>query len=154
MNKEDKVHFDTNWYELWMKQSKEFFESADKNLKEIFGKHSIANPEEHLKQVEQWLETLKKQWESSQLTKEQKAYQEYWKMMAKMYSDASDMMLQEWIKRSHHDNAIKNIRELYELWIQCCHSVYQKSLQSNAYQEAYGDFMNAAIKFWKDMITK
>ena len=41
MIKENKIEFDTNWYELWMKQSKEFYESAEKNLKDMFNKINI-----------------------------------------------------------------------------------------------------------------
>lgn len=146
MNKENKFSFDTNWYELWMKQSKEFFSTAQESW--------FKNPQEHLRQIEQWMDTLKNQWEHSQLTKEQKAYQEYWNMMTKMCTEASDMMLKEWVKRAHDDNSIKTIRELYELWLECCHTVYQKSLQSKAYQEAYGEWMNAATKFWKETLPK
>lgn len=141
MSTENKYQFDTNWYELWMKQSKEFFESAQKSW--------FTNPQDHLKQIQSWLDTFKKQWEFAQLTEEQKKYQEYWKMMANMCTEASEMMTKEWIKRSHEENPVKDIRELYELWVDCCQNVYQKSLQSNAYQDTYNEFMNAAIKFWK-----
>jgi hypothetical protein len=146
MSKENKFGFDTNWYEMWMKQSKDFFSTAQENW--------FKNPQDHLKQIEQWMDTLKNQWEYSQLTKEQKAYQEYWIMMTKMCNEASDLMLKEWIKRSHDNNPIKSIRELYELWLECCHEVYQKSLQSKTYQDAYAEFMNAAAKFWKSAIPK
>ena len=147
-------HFNTNWFELWMKQSKEFFESADKNLKNVFDKDSIGKPEEHLKQINEWLETLKKQWEFTQLTAEQKAYQTYWKMMSDMCKEASDKMVEQWIKRSHDKDPIKNVQELYELWLSCCHDVYQKWLKSKAYQDVYTEFMNAALKFWKDSVPK
>lgn len=151
MNKEgqDKSDFYTNWYELWMKQSQDFFSSAEKNLKGMFEDQSFKNPEAHLKQINEWLETLKTQWEFSQLTDDQKAQQMYWKMMAKMCSDAADRMVSEWIKRSKTDNPIQSIRELYELWLACCQEVYQKALQTKNFQEAYADFMNAAFKFWQ-----
>lgn len=151
-DKSKNMNFDTNWYDLWMKQSKEFFETADKNLQGVFGKGSSANPEDHLKQIQQWLDVWKNQWQFTQLNEQQKAFENYWKTMAKMCSDASDMMVAEWIKRSHEHNPIKNTRELYELWLSCCHEIYQKSTHSQAYQDTYGEFMNAALKFWKSAI--
>lgn len=150
------AHFDfnTNWYDLWMKQSKDFFTSADDNLKDMFSKGTYANPQDHLEQINEWLEKLKHQWEFTQLTEEQKVYQTYWKTMSKMCSDASDMMVEQWIKRSQEKNPIKTVHELYELWLNCCHEIYQKSVKSKAYQDAYGEFMNAAFKFWKSAMPK
>lgn len=144
----------TNWYELWMKQSKEFFETADKNLKDLFGKNTSASPEDQLKQMQKWLEMWKGQWQCSPLTTQQKAFENYWKSMTKLCNDASEMMIKEWIKRSQDQNPIKNTRELYELWLSCCHDVYQKSTHSKDYQEAYGDFMNAALKFWQSTVPQ
>lgn len=150
MSKENKMHFDADWYELWTKQSREFYESAESNLKEIFGEAALGNPENHLKQIQKWLDSLKDQWQFNQLTNDQKIYQDYWKMMAKMCNEASDMMMKEWVKRSREDHPIKTIRELYELWLNCCHEVYKKSLTSNAFQETYGELMNASLKFWQE----
>jgi hypothetical protein len=148
------LKFDTDWYELWMKQTKDFFETADKNLKDMFTKGSPADPSNHLKQIDEWLEALKAQWEKTPLTTDQKAYQDYWKMMSKMSSDAGDLMLAQWIKRTQDQNPVTSVRELYDLWLNSCHQVYQKSLQSKAYQDVYGEFMNAALKFWKSAIPK
>lgn len=154
MSKGEKFDFNIGWYELWMKQSKEFFETADKNLKDMFSKGTPVNPEEHMKQIRQWLDSLKNQWEFIQLSDDQKAMQTYWKNMTKMCLDASDKMLEEWIKRSREKDPVKSVRELYEIWLNCCHEVYQKSLQSKTYQDAYGEFMNAAFKFWKAGMPK
>lgn len=151
MAKDNEFDFNTNWYELWMKQSKNFFETANENLKDMFEKSKYVNPEDHLKQINQWLEMLKNQWQFIQFTEEQKRYQSQW---MEMCSDASDLMLKQWIKRAQEDNPVKNIRELYELWLNCCHEIYQKLLQSKAYQEPYGEFMNAAMKFWKLSMPK
>lgn len=143
-----------NWYEIWMNQSKAFFETADQNLKGIFSDTTFSNPEEHLKQIHQWLENLKQQWEFSQLPDEQKAYHLFWQMLTNMFNEASDLMLKQWIKRTEENNPIKNIRELYELWLDCCHEIYQRSLRTKAYQDTYGEFMNSAFKFWQSALSK
>jgi hypothetical protein len=154
MYKDEKAEFKTNWYDLWMKQSKEFFDTADKNLKDLFNKSTFPNPEDHLKQIQKWLDALKTQWQFTQLTDQQKMYENYWKMMSKMCSDASDMLVGQWIKRNREQDPIKNTRELYELWLNCCQEVYEKAMHSAAYQKAYGDFMNAALKYWKSAMPK
>ncbi len=154
MVKEKKPGLNTEWYDLWMKQSKEFFDSANKNLQDMFEPGAFAKPEDHLKQINQWLETLKNQWKFTQFSEQQKAYENYWKMMSKMCNDASDMMLDKWMERSREDKPIKNIRELYELWLNCCQEIYKKSMVSKDFQEAYGEFMNAALHFWKSTMPK
>lgn len=154
MKKSHESRFNTNWYELWMQQSKDFFELSEKYLKEIQDQKGFINPEENLKQINKWLETLKEQWQFTELTEEQRVYQMYFSMMAKMYNDATELLLEEWIKRSRADNPIKNFRELYELWLHCCHEIYQKTINSKAYQDAYGKFMNAAISFWQSTLPK
>lgn len=154
MDKEKTFDFSTNWYEVWMKQSKQFFETADKNLKGMFEKGSSVNPEDHLKQIQQWLDNLKAQWQFTQLTEQQRKYENYWKMMIHMCNEASELMLQEWIKRAHEPNPVKNIHDLYELWLNCCQKVYEKSMHTPHHQDFYGDYMNAVIQFWKSSIPK
>lgn len=134
------------WYTLWINQSKQFFESAEQNLKEMFKEGSTFKPEEHLKQVDAWLEKLKQQWKYNQLSEEQKAHQAYWATFANMYTQATDLMLEQWKKRSQ-DNPIKSTRELYDLWLNCCSEVYQKSQQTQAFDE----FRKAAVKFWDNL---
>jgi len=154
MGKETKFDFNTNWYELWTQQSKEFFESAEKNLKGLFTQEAKINPEEHIEQINKWLETLKKHWQFTALNEQQKIHENYWKIMAKMCSDASDMMVKQWIQRGKENHPIENIRELYELWLNCCNEIYTKAMHSKSYQEAYGEFMNAAMHFWKSAQPK
>ena len=149
-----KFDFDTNWYELWMKQSKEFYDSAEKNLKDIFSPGISTNPEDHMKLINQWLNLLKSQWQMEQFSEQQKALETYWKMMLKMNIDASDMMVQQWRQRSKDNNPINNIHELYNLWLNCCHEVYKNAMHSKPYQDTDGEFMNAAIHFWKSALSK
>lgn len=144
----------TYWYDLWMKQSKEFFDSTDKHLKGLFDNHAAVNPEEHLKQIHAWLETLKNQWQFLKLTEEQSAYEKYVNSISVMCIDASNLMVQKWIQRYKDNRPIKTSRELYELWLDCCHEVYESAIRVKSYQEIYGDFMNAAIQYWKVTLPK
>lgn len=139
----------TDWYNVWLKQSRTFYESANQHLQGMFDKNTEVNPEEHTKKIQVWLESLKKQSDFSQLTDNQKIFIDYWQGVAKTYNEACDMLLQEWIKRSKENDPVKNIKELYEMWLNCCQAIYQQSLQNQSYQNAYGEFMNAAMTFWK-----
>lgn len=153
MSKESKQDFNTDWYKIWMQQSKEFFDITEKNLKGLFDKNDFVDPEKHREKIDEWLNALKRHWEFP-LMQEQNSFQAYWLTIGKMYNEASELLLKEWIKRAHGDYPVKNFRDLYELWLNCCHEVYQRTLQSKAYQEVYGDFMNAALKFWQATMPK
>lgn len=154
IDKDEKSEYLLNWYDLWMKQSKEFFTTADKNLHDIFHGDTFPNPEDHLKQIYKWLDALKNQWQFTQIKDQQKMAEDYWQMMASMCTEASDLLVKQWIQRYREDEPIKNTRDLYALWLDCCQEVYEKSMHSSAYQKAYGDFMNTALKYWKSAIPK
>ena len=139
----------TDWYNVWLKQSRAFYESADQNLQGMFNNKTPINPEEHLEQIQAWLASMKNQWDFSQLSDNQKIFADYWQGVAKTCNEACDLLLQEWIKQSKEKKAIRSIKELYDMWLNCCQTIYQQSLQTKAYQESYGDFMNAAMTFWK-----
>ncbi len=154
MDKKNKFDFNTNWYELWMKQSREFFSTAEKSLHDMFGTETLANPEENMDKIRQWQEMLKSQWSFLKLDEQQKAYENYWKTMGKMCNDACDMMVAVWIKRNQENKPVKNVHELYELWLNCCNEIYSKSMQTKNFQDVYGEFMNAALKYWKSSMPK
>lgn len=143
-----------NWYDIWMKQSKNFYETSEKNLKELFANNTQMNPEEQMKLIQHWSDTLKNQWSHIQLNEQQKAYETYWKMINKMCLEANDRLVQKWMENIKENNPIKNTHDLYALWLDCCNEVYKKFMHSDAYQEAYGNMFNAAIDFWKKAFYK
>lgn len=149
MSRENKTGMDMEWLEIWMKQGNVFLESAQKNLKEIFGSETLGNPQDHWKQIEGWINNLNKQWQSNPMGDQQGIYQDYWKWVAKTCTDATNLMSQEWLKRSQDDHKIQSVRELYELWLECCQDAYRNSVQSNSFQKTYTDMMNATLKLWK-----
>lgn len=148
----EKMTFD--WQEMWMQQSKAFFDAAQNNFKEFSDQKTFFDPEKNMQQINEWMEKLKESWQFSALSPEQKAYQTYWQMLTNMYNEAADLMLSQWVKRTQEKDPIKNWRELYELWLNACQEIYQKTLKTQAYQSAYGDFMNAAIKLWQTSLNK
>src|SRR5579872_1399565 len=152
----DKNPFDFNpdWYDVWMKQTKAFFDSAESNLTGLFSSDAQFKPEDHLNQMNAWVETLKAQWKLPQLNEQQKAQEKYWKEMSAMCMQAADLMSKQWMQRAKEHKPVKNVRELYELWLNCCNEVYAKAMHTKSYQDAYGEFMNAAIHYWKSALHK
>lgn len=154
MNKENNSQFDSNqWYALWIKQTQEFFQSADANLKNIFKDQPYANPEQHRQQLEAWLETLKQYWQTMQLADNQKNLQAQWQTMLQMWKDAADLMMKEWMKRGV-DQPIHNTQELYDLWLKCCGDVYKQHLASQRIKNNYNDFVSMTMDFWKGVLPK
>jgi len=149
----NKFDFDANWYEVWMKQTKAFFDSAESNSG-LFTPEAKLKPEDYLDQMNAWVETLKAQWKLTELHEQQKAQEKYWKEMSSMCMEAADLMVKQWMQRAKEHNPVKNVRELYELWLNCCNEVYAKAMHTKSYQDAYGEFMNAAIHHWKSVLHK
>jgi hypothetical protein len=139
---------ENQWYELWMNQNKEFFNTTQKNLQGLFGADKVINPEEHLNQINQWLEQLKKQY---QMVNVQQKYQTYWQLMSEIYIQACDLMLKEWMNRTKENNPIKDTHDLYELWLNCCHEEYKKAMHTDEFQKVFVDSMNATFKFWSEL---
>jgi hypothetical protein len=154
MTKDNSFDIYTNLYDIWIKQSKEFFETANDHLQDFFSKNNMLSPENHIDQIKTWLNHLKNQWEQAPFTSKQESYQQYLTMMNKIFNEASELMIKKWIKRVEEKEPIKNSLELYELWLDCCYEAYQKSMFIKAHQELYGNMMDAAIKFWKENIPK
>ena len=151
---ESSAGFDMNWYKLWMKQSQEFFDSANKHLRELFARGEPVNPADHVEKINAWLETLKLNWSAASITNEHKDQAYCWNVMQTIYSNAADGMTAQWIQRTQENNPIKNTHELYELWLKSCQEMYQKMLSTKTYHETYSEFMNKALKFWESTTRK
>src|SRR5690348_7930452 len=97
MNKQTDAY---DWYDIWMQQSRHFFESASEHLKTLFTAEVIANPEAHLKQIQAWLESLTSRWQQTQKSHHDEQFQPYWQMIAKMYQESTDLMLNAWLQKN------------------------------------------------------
>ena len=143
-----------DWYSLLIKQSKTFFGATEKNFNGLFTKEPSLGVDEQLQLMRQCLDIFRKQWEFVQLTEEQKAHQVYLRLLKKMYNDACELMFDQWSHRLKQENPIQNINELFDLWLHCCQATYQTTLHSASFQEAYQEWMNAALQFWQSAMPK
>lgn len=139
-----------DWYALWIKQSKTFFDAVEKNFTHFFEKEKTVGLDEQIQLMRQCLDRFKQQWELMQLTEEQQAHQVYLRLLKKMYNDASELMFEQWCNRLKQDNPIQNTKELFDLWAHCCQATYQNTVCSKAYHE----WMNTALRFWETTVPK
>lgn len=145
MNKDKDKKSMPDWYELWIQQSKVFFDSTQDQLQDLFKKGAMQQPEKYLEQMNEWLQTVKSKWKQMQDTQEEKQFQTYWNMMYKMYNESAALLGKKWLERSKEGNPITNMQALYELWLECCQETYR----NHYFQEAVSEMMNAAKKFWQ-----
>jgi hypothetical protein len=83
-----------------------------------------------------------------------KAMQDYGSMMMKMSSQVSELMMKEWLIRAKENKPVKSSRELYEIWLNCCHQVYGEAMHEAAWQNTYGESVNALLHYWKNVIRR
>lgn len=154
MTKESQKDTYQDWYEIWTKQSKAFFDSANENLQHVFSNHTQMNAEEQFEKIQRWLEQLKKQWQMQAFNSEQANASTYWTTILQMFNEASEQLMRKWTERQQQHDPIKNVHDLYELWLNCCHDVYQKTMKTHSYQETYANLMNQAFQYWKNFTPK
>lgn len=153
MAKSKKTHEEEkDWVEVWMKQSQIFNDIANQQLKHFFEQGHYLHPEKHMEVINHWLDELKKQWHFSPFGNHLDSYEKYHKLMLEMMSKSSQLLLQRWMAIAKTDQPVSNIRDLYELWLSCCHDVYSEEMHTKAYQDVYSEWMNNVVRFWKSMM--
>ena len=85
---------------------------------------------------------------------QQKAFEHYGKMMTKMSVEVSELMMKEWIIRAKENKPVNSSREMYEIWLSCCHKVYGEAMHEAAWQQTYGECVNALLHYWKTVLGK
>jgi len=141
-----------DWTKIWIEQSQLFNKIANEYLKNFFEKNDYQHPDQHLDTINQWLDALNKQWQFSPFNEQLKSYEQYSKLMTDMMIKASRLLIDRWIAVAKTDQPVNNVRDLYDLWLTCCHDVYSEAMHTNAYQEVYGKLINQAVHFWKSML--
>ena len=143
-----------NWQKLWLDQSKIFMETANNSFQDLFKNQAQINPQQHLHQMQEWAELMNKQWQNVCDNCTNADQEKYWQAVAQTSRQACELMLEQWQKHANGDESIKSAKELYEMWLNACHEIHMKNIQSNAYQIMYGDMLNQAMQFWKTTLTK
>lgn len=151
--KQNESLFNAPWFDLWQQQSKLFFSSVQQQMGDLFA-HGTPDPQAHAPQIQAWIDALKNLWKANEMHQYQKEQKKFWKMIEKMCIDATDQLLKEWQQRALSQQPINNVRDLYELWLSCCHQQYQETLRKKAYQAAYGDYMQQMLKAWNQFTPR
>lgn len=97
---------------------------------------------------------LKLQMQMLQAKEQQKALQDYGMRMTKMGMQVSELLMKEWMIRAKENKPVTSSREMYEVWLDCCHKVYGQAMHEAAWQQTYGECVNAVLHYWKAMLGK
>jgi class III poly(R)-hydroxyalkanoic acid synthase PhaE subunit len=75
----------------------------------------------------------------------ERALQEYTQLHSKAGIDTLERLSKKVIGRAEKGEEIKNLREIYDLWVDCCEEAYNDIVFTEVYQDAYGSLINALM---------
>lgn len=75
----------------------------------------------------------------------ERALQEYTQLHSKVGIDTLERLSKKLIARAEKNAEIKTLRELYDLWVDCCEEAYNDIVFTEQYQDAYGHLINALM---------
>lgn len=75
----------------------------------------------------------------------ERALQEYTQLHSKTGIDTLERMSKKVIERAEKGQEIKSLREIYDLWVDCCEEAYNDIVFTEQYQDAYGHLINALM---------
>jgi polyhydroxyalkanoate synthase subunit PhaE len=75
----------------------------------------------------------------------ERALQEYTQLLSKASIDTLERLSKKVIDRAEKGGEIKSLREIYDLWVDCCEEAYNDIVFTKEYQDAYGNLVNALM---------
>lgn len=90
--------------------------------------------------AEVWRDVMAAQAESQKLERELRA------VLSRVQSDALDLVQERVRERSSGDAAVRQLRDLHKLWVECGEAVYAKVAHSDAYCKLQAEFTNATLR--------
>jgi class III poly(R)-hydroxyalkanoic acid synthase PhaE subunit len=75
----------------------------------------------------------------------ERALQEYMQIHSKAGIDTLERLSKKVIVRAEQGEEIKSLREIYDLWVDCCEEAYNDIVFTKEYQDAYGRLVNALM---------
>jgi polyhydroxyalkanoate synthase subunit PhaE len=75
----------------------------------------------------------------------ERALQEYTQLHSKAGIDTLERLSKKVIGRAEKGGEIKSLREIYDLWVDCCEEAYNDIVFTKEYQDAYGHLINALM---------
>ena len=139
---------DNHWQAFWFKQSKQFFDTANEHLKDIFKEKSV-DPNDYLDEINEWLADFQKKWQATFTDLSSSEPISYLTTLNKIFNQTTKLFIKKWAKKNKGKNPIENMIGLYELWIASCQEAFKKYQETEDYQNAYAELIHSAIQFWK-----
>lgn len=75
----------------------------------------------------------------------ERALREYTQLHSKAGIDTLERLSKKVIERAEKRQEIRTVRELYDLWVDCCEEAYNDIVFTEQYQDAYGHLINALM---------
>ena len=75
----------------------------------------------------------------------ERALQEYTQLHSKAGIDTLERLSKKVIVRAEQGEEIKSLREIYDLWVDCCEEAYNDLVFTKEYQDVYGRLINALM---------
>jgi class III poly(R)-hydroxyalkanoic acid synthase PhaE subunit len=73
------------------------------------------------------------------------ALQKYTQIYSKAGIDTLERLSKKIIDRAEKGGEIKSLREIYDLWVDCCEEAYNDIVFTEEYQDAYGSLVNTLM---------
>lgn len=141
-------------HEVWLKQSKKFFEQSLPLLDQYFSS-PYADEEKALFALDQLIYYFKAQIKSQHsffsflppldLAK-QAVFPKYFSLLADMTDEAVDLLHEKMRMKIKNKSAPQALRDFYELWLECGEEVYQKWLHKDRFLAAFGEIMDRMFR--------
>ncbi len=75
----------------------------------------------------------------------ERALQDYAHVHGKLGIDTLELLSKKVIARAEKGEEIKSLREVYDLWVDCCEETYNEFVFTDEYAEVYGHLVNALM---------
>jgi|GEM_PF-4713645 len=137
-------------HEVWLKQSKQFFEQSLPLLDRFFSS-SFTDVDKALFALDEMIYYFKAQIKSQGIffhfippisSQHQGDFPQYFSLLSDMTDEVVDLLHEKMREKIKNNSSPQSMREFYELWLECSDQVYQKWLHSDKFLSAFGEIMN------------
>lgn len=141
-------------HEVWLKQSKQFFEKSLPLLDYYFAR-SYVSEEEALFGLDEMIYYFKAHINSEQSffnfipqisASNQQTFPKYFSLLSTMTDEAVNLLHEKMREKIKKQQAPQSLRDFYELWLECGETVYQKWLHTEAFLSVFGEMMNGMVR--------
>lgn len=141
-------------HDIWLKQSKQFFEQSLPLLDQYFATPA-ADEEQALFALDEMIYYFKAQIKTQQSffnflppisVTQQAVFPKYFSLLSEMTDEAVDLLHEKMRAKIKKNTSPQSLRDFYELWLECGEEIYEKWLHTDKFLAAFGEIMNGMFK--------